>query len=54
MNVLVKGMEMPKNCVDCPLEHWGECYIENRPVESIDRPEWCPLEEVKEIEEDKK
>lgn len=50
MSVLIKGMEMPENCWDCPLESYSECY-NGRQVGSIDRPEWCPLEEVKEEKE---
>lgn len=47
MSVLVKGMEMPENCYDCPLEgSMGVCLATDREdcrVESLDRPEWCPL-----------
>lgn len=44
MSVLIKGMEMPKNCAGCFLRV-GQCskriYMENRPSD-------CPLIEVPE------
>lgn len=45
-NVLIKGMEMPKNCIDCPFDILNKCFATSREdcrVESLDRPEWCPL-----------
>ena len=26
MSVLVKGMKMPKNCFECKIKSWQECY----------------------------
>lgn len=37
MAILIKGMEMPKNCYDCPLEHLSENYY----GDVMSR--WCPL-----------
>ena len=48
MSVIVKGMDMPKKCYDCVFEEKGWCCAVDgiRRVESIDRPDWCPLEEL--------
>lgn len=46
-NVLIKDMEMPENCHECPFEILNKCFATSREdcrVESLDRPEWCPLE----------
>lgn len=52
----IKGMEMPKNCLECPCRNreYGYCQadtdIDN--YEGIsDRPRRCPLVEIKEEEE---
>lgn len=46
-NVLIKGMEMPENCCDCDFESYPRanhyCQLVMRGIESLDRPEWCPL-----------
>lgn len=53
MSVLVKGVDMPKNCGECPLmdPDYGTCpmidgyaFVAKRQ----DRHPLCPLEEVKE------
>ena len=58
MSVIIKGMEMPKNCGSCPfysVESESKCYVSRHFVEYIDlpkgrsRPLWCPLEEVEPI-----
>ena len=49
MSVLIKGMKMPQHCYECDFEHYNRCEISRKAsarVESIDRPEWCPLVEV--------
>ena len=56
MSVLVKGMNMPRNCADCPCgdAQDGWCYVHNEVLERMGngypstetRPEWCPLVEV--------
>ena len=60
MSVLIKGMEMPTRCavcVLCDLRYGTKCKItkmsyydsEGYPRGGYnDRPEWCPLVEVKE------
>ncbi len=55
MSILIKGMEMPKNCIECPCGHetegafWDECSVLAREYEkdadSV-RPNWCPLVEL--------
>jgi len=43
------NMEMPNNCVECEFEHFNRCQLAGRAsarVESLDRPDWCPLVEV--------
>ena len=59
MSILIKGMEMPEDCRDCPLEMYymncGEtrCRAENKilaedfkAIPFDGRPDWCPLVEV--------
>ena len=62
MSVLIKGMDMPKNCIYCPLSHWnkldeitgceivaGKKYVDKEDSDywdSSDRPKWCPLVEI--------
>ena len=56
MSVLIKGMEMPKECRECPMMDYGtmtgETYCEvngktlaesYRTIEFDGRPDWCPL-----------
>ena len=54
MSVIVKGMEMPENCLKCPMQFGGWCYaappeIDERVAPTVDeavekgKPEWCPL-----------
>ena len=53
MAVLIKGMEMPANCLQCRLMWDGWCYAlpetatQSEVINEIDRPEWCPLVEIK-------
>ena len=46
MSILIKGMEMPENCIDCFAETYNECMATGKMVNSIGRPDWCPLVEV--------
>ena len=62
MSILIKGMEMPRDCPMCPLSHWNRldeftgCEVVNgkRFAVTIDegyaqsntRPSWCPLVEI--------
>ena len=51
MSVLVKGMSMPKNCIECPFSNgeYGTCDCVNdyRIGGANEMPDWCPLEEMK-------
>ena len=60
MSILVTGMEMPKDCRECPLQEYHErtgktwCKPADRilaedykPIPFDGRPDWCPLVEVK-------
>lgn len=48
MSILVKGLQMPKDCEACPF--W-EGLVNGCPIahyftirrKGVDRPEWCPL-----------
>ena len=46
MSILIKGMDMPTSCADCPI--WSRCYELFAAQERFikERPEWCPLVEV--------
>jgi hypothetical protein len=48
--VAVKGMEMPKNCMDCPLfdGEYGTCNIigKTKADATEERAENCPLVEI--------
>lgn len=63
MSVIVHGMDVPKDCPQCPLAHYtlgtgqfmgcsivaGKKYAMNDEeyANSTTRPDWCPLEERK-------
>ena len=58
MSILVKGMRMPKNCIGCPMQFGGMCYVQPADIddarvaatveEAVERgrPSWCPLQEL--------
>ena len=50
MSVLIKGMEMPNSCHECPLGFGGGCYMGRSADEYMcpdsGRAEWCPLVSV--------
>ena len=52
MRVLIKGMEMPKNCAECEFHQsgypdWCDLSIRARDIHNMEiRQEWCPLVEV--------
>ena len=65
MSVTIKGMEMPKNCFDCPMSAYryesfdrnGKyvagnfvCVLTGKEMTSTKRNRFCPLEEAKESE----
>lgn len=45
MSVLIKGMEMPKDCIFCPVFHgaWTICRALNKTTSVRGRPDDCPL-----------
>lgn len=49
MSVLIKGMKMPKNCVECPLaKNYGMCAITKKTFNwgNPNRLSDCPLIEI--------
>ena len=46
MSILIKGMEVPRNCIECRFENFNNCDVLDKRVESVDVPPWCPLIEV--------
>lgn len=53
--VVIKGIKIPRNYVECPLSRvreWGfevfwECNIFYKEGRKTKRPSWCPLQEMK-------
>lgn len=52
MSIIIKGMEMPKNCQDCALYIEGACYAKGyrdyRSIMDTAKPDGCPLVELPE------
>ena len=57
MSELIKNTTMPKNCIECPMQFGGWCYvcppdIDERVAETVEeavkqgKPDWCPLVEI--------
>lgn len=46
MSILIRSMAMPENCIDCFAETYNECMATGKIVNSIGRPDWCPLVEI--------
>ena len=62
MSILIKGMEMPKDCPFCPMAHFnkldaltgcdvvpGKRYVKESETDywnSDKRPDWCPFVEI--------
>lgn len=50
MSILIKGMEMPTDCHNCPLGFGGGCYFGQNADEYMcpdhGRAKWCPLTPV--------
>ena len=47
MSVIIKNMQMPKNCDECPLIHadgFNTCFLTEMDASEDVRPDWCPLE----------
>lgn len=52
MSVIIEEMELPDSCVHCPFQAAdlvGEyCIVsDDREIDSLGKPEWCPLKETK-------
>ena len=51
-DILIKNMEMPKSCAECPMQYVGEertaCFLMNcyNKIFIEKRPSWCPLVEL--------
>lgn len=54
MGVYIKGMEMPESCQVCVAGYWGLCFAAPPETGGVcpdsGKPDWCPLEEIDEIE----
>lgn len=60
MSVIVKGMKMPNNCVDCEFglyrfgiicqlrDYENERNVPQKYIDDDIRPDWCPLIEIPE------
>ena len=50
MSILIRGMEMPKNCQECDLYIEGACYAKGyrdyRSIMDTAKPDDCPLIEL--------
>lgn len=52
MSILIKGMEIPKNCTECRFACDGWCYAKeptepnSKSLATGTRPSWCPLIEI--------
>lgn len=56
MSILIKGMEMPMNCIVCPMQFGGMCYVQPPEIDEprvaptvdqcVSRASWCPLIEI--------
>ena len=50
MSILIKGMDMPKNCQECDLYIEGACYAKGyrdyRLIMDKSKPDDCPLIEL--------
>ena len=52
MSVIIKNMQMPKNCDECSLIHadgWNTCFLTGLDASEDVRPDWCPLEPYREV-----
>ena len=51
MSVIIKGMEMPENCLRCPIREMDYCQVTSKPCTWTERPPHCPLENLPENRE---
>lgn len=58
MSAIIENMEMPKNCYDCRFvcDSFGSCDLTDEKIpdykffpvdDELERPNWCPLKELK-------
>lgn len=45
MSALI-DIDMPEECIDCPLESYHECLVTGKGSASVGRASWCPFHEV--------
>ena len=55
MSILIRDMKMPENCGECRFMVDGWCYAMSndygvRQDSMIRKPDWCPLEEVPDLQ----
>lgn len=60
MGIYIKSMRLPENCIKCPMQFGGMCYVmpaevdESRVASTVEealkqgKPDWCPLVEIPE------
>ena len=55
MSILIKGMDMPKNCEECRFDAGGYCtaksinFLDWSNVDDQPKPSWCPLIEIPDV-----
>lgn len=58
--IAIRDFKMPENCIKCPMQFGGWCYVsppdvDERVAPTVDdaweqgKPDWCPLVEVPDI-----
>ncbi|WP_455652051.1 hypothetical protein [Phascolarctobacterium sp.] len=55
--IAIKGMDMPKRCLDCRFEYYSDatlkkakCFVFDDDIDNETlRPDFCPLIEIKEV-----
>lgn len=52
MSKAILVMDMPKNCFHCKLQDWVNCRVVKGCHTGDTRPDWCPLREVPQKQED--
>ena len=51
MSKAILVMDMPKNCLNCPLADWANCRITKKCNTGYYRPDSCPLRPMPEKKE---
>ena len=52
MSKAILVLDMPKNCLNCPLADWANCRITKGVHTGYFRPDNCPLRDIPEKQED--